>query len=470
MPTDTEVGEVFTFVMEEAIRLARLGADIIHEMEGMDFLCALQSADRGLRPIGRPAYDRLRDITNLALEASAHYRRVDPDSAFGKVKSGFARVYFDPSFRGSTDAEDLANLQSWIAEASERCVTLSHVIPCHIGIPRGVKVAIGPVTFESRADAVESMEPKLKAWVEAEPSKGKSRRRDVRETVAYLAAFQDVAHVVVSDCDSKTSEAVANEVVKAALDYIRIVAGAQYTRKIRSGGPALKGDRRSTLAWEADGEPWFTWSARWEGALVDDDFWLWIHAPEQRPLTDAVGVALQHIVDRKDIPMAAARYLEAAAWYSDAAREERPPAAIVKYLTAMERLLWTGERFGITKRLAERAAALCLAEDWNYDELREQIEEAYDLRSGILHGRLSADDPIILRNYRLCETVSRDLLIAWLSRYGWGFDRETTVEKAKAHFDEFVKEVKAEVARQKDSCTVTHNEEKLSPIDQPNLD
>ncbi len=168
-------------------------------------------------------------------------------------------------------------------------------------------------------------------------------------------------------------------------------------------------------------------------------------------MLDAVGVAVSTVLNRTDPEFVAARYLDAVAWYADAVTERAKPAAIVKYLTAMERLLWTGETgSGITRRLSDRTAALCFStEIWNFQELSDEVRRAYDLRSGIVHGRLSASNPEILKSHRLCKKVARDLLIAWLSRYGEGFATPTTIEKAKAHFDGFVAEVQAETAKRR---------------------
>jgi hypothetical protein len=223
------------------------------------------------------------------------------------------------------------------------------------------------------------------------------------------------------------------------------MAGADRTKKVRSGGPAVKNAQLATLALDERGAPFYTWTGEWEGARLDEKFWKWMRAKRQAAMAEAVGKALQTITERADAQMAAARYLDAAAWYADAATETRQPAAILKYLTAVERLLWTGEAGGVTRRLSERAAALCFTIDpWNFEELTKEIRSAYDLRSGIVHGRIRNDDPKIVRNYWLCERIARDLLITWLDRYGDGFDRETTLQKLKAHLDGFVAEVRKE--------------------------
>ncbi len=459
MLSDDEIENGFSFVMSELVRHAQMSMEQMKGLPGNDLLSTIHDANRRMRIIGRAADLRLRTLSEGVLEASAYHRRVDPDAVFDKVKEGFGLEYATPDFKGSTVAEDRARLEAWLGEAAKRCSTLTHFIPCHIGIPAKVQVDIGPVSLASRESAFEQLRPKLDELRSDVGSKeGQRQAKEVARTEAYFGAFQDVARVTVAGCDPKTSRAVADEAVHAALAYIHLMAGAPYTRRMRGGGPALRGDRRSTVALDDKGELRLSWSARWEGANIAAEAWDHLVSGEEAAMTQAAGVAIQTIVDRGVPHLAAARYLDAVAWYADAAREQSQPAAIVKYLTAMERLLWTGERGpGITKRLAERAAALCFSVDpWDFEELRDQVEEAYGLRSGIVHGRISADDPVIRRNYRLCERVARDLLMTWLARYGSGFAEETTLEKAKAHFDGFVRAVKADTAaRKKEAEPVT---------------
>ena len=106
----------------------------------------------------------------------------------------------------------------------------------------------------------------------------------------------------------------------------------------------------------------------------------------------------------------------------------------------------------MTRRLSSRAAALCFRTDpWNFEELTEEIRRAYALRSDIVHGRIHNDDPKISRNYWLCDSVSRDLIMTWIGRYGDAFGRATTLAKLKAHLDGFVVEVTAETEARREA-------------------
>ena len=274
---------------------------------------------------------------------------------------------------------------------------------------------------------------------------------------AYLQAFSDVAQVTIPDCDPPTSRRIAEEAIQAAINTLHLLAGAYPTEDTRAGGPAMASIETASIALKEDGKILLSWKKSWEGAGIHSKFWATLSEPQRAQRMDALSVAISTIINRTDPQFVAARFLDAVAWYSDAVRERSKPAAIVKYLTAMERLLWTGETGpGVTRRLSERTAALCFsAVDWDFEQLEAEVREAYDLRSGIVHGRLSATDPKVMRNHRLCQRVARDLLLTWLDRYGPGFTLETSIQKAKMHFDAFVKEVKEETAKRKLTEPVT---------------
>ncbi|PVM90709.1 hypothetical protein DDF67_09800 [Caulobacter endophyticus] len=445
--TAKAVGEVFSFVIEELTRLQRLGAAVTKELKGLEFTCMLHDVEGRMRLIGRPAYDRLRGLVVDAVGQSEHRGCLDLDRTFRVVRAGFGRDILRADFKGTTDAEDLALLQGWIEEAAAECRPLTHYIPCHIRLPQEQTFVVGPVTFTPKALAIAEVEASLAQWAAGEDDDAAWREKDRRTTLDYLEAFSDVARVTVQRCDPETSRRVAHETVQGALAFLHVMGGADRTSKVRSAGPAVQNAQRSTLAFDAEGKPFLTWTGDWEGARLDKSFWRWIQEEAQQAMALAVGLALQKVADRVDPPMLAARYLDAAAWYADAATETRRPAAVVKYLTAMERLLWTGEKGGVTRRLSERAAALCFTIDpWNFEVLGKEIRRAYDLRSAIVHGRIDNDDPKIVRNYRLCDRVARDLLMTWLRRYGAGFDREVTLEGLRDHLDWFVAEAVKETA------------------------
>ncbi|SPU45932.1 Uncharacterised protein [Brevundimonas diminuta] len=439
--------------MSEIVRHAQMSFEEMKTLGFRDFLGPKLTDQNGRQwTLGRAAIERFHELAERAVDDSPYRRRLDTKAAFESILRGYGAEYLRIDRSGTSPEEDRGRLAAWIEAAGQQCETLTHFIPCQIGMKQAGCASIGPVTFGSVENAISQLSGPLQASRDTERERDPQRSSFVTDKCdAYLQAFSDVAQVTVPDCDPPTSRRIAEEAVQAAINTLHLLAGAYPTEDMRAGGPAMASIETASIALKEDGEILLSWKKSWEGAGIHSKFWATLSEPQRAQRMDALSVAISTIINRTDPHFVASRFLDAVAWYSDAVRERSKPAAIVKYLTAMERLLWTGERGpGVTRRLSERTAALCFsAVDWDFEQLEAEVREAYDLRSGIVHGRLSATDPKVMRNHRLCKRVARDLLLTWLDRYGPGFALETSIQKAKMHFDAFVKEVKEETAKRK---------------------
>ncbi|MDO9337332.1 MAG: HEPN domain-containing protein [Caulobacter sp.] len=435
----------FEFIISEFIRFASMEADEFRENMRENFLSELHDGSGRRWTIGREAFRKLRDLSDHALAKSPFDGRVDPERAFREVRKGFGRDFIKHNADDPSEQKLFDTFQDWIAAAGTDCKRRVHLLPCHIGLESGRRISIGPVDFASARDAM----PRVQEAVMNPPDTASDRRRSFNEkqlssVEKYYSAFSDIAFVTIDGCDEPTSKALAETTVRAALDLIHVLGRAHYTEKMRLGGPATPGDRRAEIFFENDGAAAIALSSSFEGANLADQWWEEFDRDEMFKRAGPVGGLLDLLSTRQELELLGERFLDACAWYGDAVRDRSRPSAIVKYLTAMERLLWTGENSGVTKRLSTRAAALCFTVDnWNYSELTEEVRLAYDLRSSILHGRYSRSDSRIQKSYFLCERVARTLIDIWLARFGSRFFVPVTMPDLKEHLDSFVQEVSA---------------------------
>jgi len=334
----------------------------------------------------------------------------------------------------------------WIAEAAQDCRRRVHLIPCDLTLDGVERIAIGPVVLQTRERFWPGFEAELEAYLQESADDG-FRGQAVASVRDYLGAFREVAEVEVPDCDGPTSRAAAEVALQTVLDFIHVMAGAGYTARMRGPGPAVGADRRASVT-RVDGRLVISSSIQFGGARIAETGWRELAGPGAEPWLAPLAKILQVIVERRDLPLIADRFVDACAWYGDAAREPSQAAAAVKYVTVIERLLWTGERRGVTKRVAERLAALCFStETWNFSEIATEVHDAYDLRSSLLHGRISKSDPGIGRRLRLCERHAQDLLHVWWDRFGEAFAFDVSLDQLRDHLDGFTADAQQAVRR-----------------------
>jgi hypothetical protein len=404
-------------VINEVVRLANIEA-VTSELRDGGVQAAVEIRDwRGQKRIlGRAAAQTLLELSDEALASSEFDSRIDRGRAYLEVLEMIGPRYLDPN-RREIDGEEIArDLREAIAAASADCRPRTHFVPCSLVLPRGTQLALGPVLFRPTEDVLDSLASAIAAHFKMpgdEIAGGFSERDSVLE---YYRAFPDIASVTVPSCDNPTSRVVATEAIQDVEGTLTTSVSRHFTAGVR----------------------------------VDDEWWKDLAEGTSFSLIQAIGTAIEAKINRRVPELLAARFVDAVTWYGEAARESAPASAIVKYLIAMEALLWTGEDRGVTKRTASRAAALCFSvETWNFSEIEADVRLAYGVRSDLVHGRVSPTDPQVARSLRICEQVSRQLLDVWLERFHQGFDRTLELAHLKAHLDQFVRNARqaADAAR-----------------------
>jgi hypothetical protein len=157
------------------------------------------------------------------------------------------------------------------------------------------------------------------------------------------------------------------------------------------GGPNLSEDWRGSLS--VSEKKGLRYQAGYRGAgsvAFGDDWW---HRFEDEYYARALhlcGVALESVVDPGiDRPLSR-RFLEAALWFGEAVREQSRAAKVVKYTTALERIVMTNERDDITSLMSQRVAAICCENpNESFESWQRDAQRLYALRSKLVHGSLS---------------------------------------------------------------------------------
>jgi hypothetical protein len=317
-----------------------------------------------------------------------------------------------------------------------------HYLPCVL-FPLGGPdtFSVGPVTFNRTDQFFKDKKPLLKRSVEASttahikhvkaaqvkgmvPERAYSAlesRQLVRlhqaSAVKTYRSYPWIASVKVTDCDHETSQERATRAVEMALHVLRVLLGAQPTRKVRLAGSldaSLRtahlyaddqGVIQTNLTWNALGP---TGTANWHEVLMRGT----------KELT-LFGSALKPIVDPIEMHHLHHRLIDAINWFGDAATDLSASSSIVKYVSAIERLFF-GKKPLLgkhTRIFAKRVKSVL--EAYGVDEDRranEQAHTVYKARSNLLHGELSPSDDQLQETVALAEALSRMCLLcaAWL--------------------------------------------------------
>ncbi len=441
-------------ILKEVIHYAGMSIEELEPLLKDLAFSSLKDAQGRMRFAGRAAFQRLQALTERALLQSPQSRCLDVDRTARLVRDSFGQTFLGVDFPDFSEAELAAKFEQWIEKAANDCRHRVHLIPCDLALDGVGRIAFGPVTLHSRKAFWPGFEAELENYKQESNVVGRNFG-DVATAAArdYLETFRDIAEVEVPSCDDPTSQLVAGAALQAVLDFLHVVAGASYTARMRGPGPAVGADRRATVT-RVDGKLGITLSSRAAGAHIGNEAWQELTGPDGERWLGPLASSLWALVERRDLSLFADRFIDACGWYGDAAREPSPAAAAVKFVTAMERLLWTGETGpGVTRRVSERLAALCFSTStWNFAEVEAEVRDAYDLRSALLHGRISKADPEVKRRLRLCERHARDLLLTWWNRYGRLFSTEITLEQLRDMLDKFTREARG-AAKQGRSST-----------------
>lgn len=296
--------------------------------------------------------------------------------------------------------------------ALKKCKDITYFIPCHLMTTKTPEtLQIGPVLFLNRKSFRRAILKKIKDYVNSgDIDRRQLKRKLLAQAIRYYRNFDWVAQVEISNCDKKMSETIANRAVTSALDCLHLLIGAKWTYRMRVGGPAMRRDRRGQLTLSSDKLD-VSVSSSGVGQINFEEGWhRSLENPEYRHLLHLMGVALEAAVTPDLNRPLSRRFLDAAQWFGEASRDDSPSTQVVKYVTALERMVMTEEKDDITRLVTERVAAFCF-DGRNTDDLdawKEKARTAYTLRSKLVHGSMSPYAPDIWQGVKLgaelCET------------------------------------------------------------------
>lgn len=411
----TECHRFYALVQKDIKSIPR--EDALHEIP--------HPSGNGFLICGRAASQRINKLAQEAGRRAGILQRVEPEALRKPLKHLITRRFIVE--KRPTETKQVDRILAATARAAlKKCSNKTYFIPCHLMTAQTpATLRVGPILFLNRKSFRQIALEKITDYVEiGDPDRRELRRHLLTNAIRYYRSFDWVAQVEILGCDDETSKVIANRAVTSALDCLHLLIGAKWTDQMRVGGPAMRRDRRGRLTLSF-GKLDVSISSKGVGQVNFGDGWHEIlKRPEYQNLLNLMGIALEVAIDPDLNRPLSRRFLDAAQWFGEASRDESPSTRVVKYVTALERMVMTEEKDDITRLVTERVAAFCFdgktATETAVDRdiWREKARIAYMLRSKLVHGSMSPHAPEVWQGVRLGAELCETTLLRALHHFG----------------------------------------------------
>jgi len=215
--------------------------------------------------------------------------------------------------------------------------------------------------------------------------------------------------------DSDMAVELAEYVAKSLVNLFKLIIPSSHNDKISSGFDLTAEFKEYTLL-SSGSNLSFTYSSSSEANVgLPDPLLSLFDNPETQKLLDIISVSINGYLELHNEYPVISRVLDALGWLGDAVSEKSYTSMIVKYITALERLLLFGEESGLKVIISKRSATLLVMHNMisinDFEKYQQTIGKAYKMRSEILHGQISPsaisfEIPI----YEISEIVSKVII------------------------------------------------------------
>jgi Apea-like HEPN len=437
--------DAIAFTLEECVRFHGVMQEFVQSagdkaLPKYDFFHKLRGS-QGLELVcGRQATLRLQEAVVDYLRCVKRADSISADQMLNALKPIIVDRFVTERIEMSS-----RTVEKSLASALKQCVKASgdsrHYIPCqlfHEDDPR--KFEIGPVTFHDR-QAFEQISEMLVA----EHARVAAEKRHVLvfgKVLDYYRQFGWVAEVTVKACDSQMGKERAKLAVNAAVDFLHLLLGHYRSRRMVVGGPGFDTEIQGEIEVRGD-DTLLSYSVGANSAVGFEKGWhAMIEQNGWQPWICSVGRALEAITNPGICRPLGLRMVDAVAWYGQAVRESSAAAAIIKSVSALERLVATEDRTDIAQTISERSGAIRYDpnEDLEYETIVAEMQSIYKLRSRLVHGSLSPFDPEV--RARRSETLNavESVLIQGLVLFDQNnlFDRALTNREMRVSLEKLV--------------------------------
>jgi hypothetical protein len=412
---DQEIRAQILFICQEIDRIRNLNRKDLSENDRWDCLASIPSPRGGTFPWGQKALKKVDEISEAALKMHNLLGRISNRELRDKTGLVVTKAIFASCDNGQ-DIE-VKPLLSEIGKAAKLlCKDTSFLFPCHLMTAKKPdSFVIGPVRFMNRQTWQKLIVEKIRSkFFNSDKSETHNNRKLIARSVRHYRRFQWVAEVQVKNASNEVGEKIARSLVNASLDCLHLMFGGQRSHNMRIGSDAPERGRSAKLSVASNGE--LHGSVRYAGqghVNFGDDWWdktnnNLVAAQVLNSHSQLISL-LQSGIENRPI---AVRFLDAAQWFGESARDSHDASKIVKIITSLERLLIAKQPNEIAETLAKRVSAICKLgfDEKRSNEFYEDAKNAYNLRSRLIHGDRSPNDNRIKGEVFDCQELAEKTL------------------------------------------------------------
>lgn len=434
------------FIGSEISRLNDIAKSDLTKIQPLDALCHINHPDRGIILIGRKAEERVAEISVSALRGTVYSQRIH----YSKIVKGIKKSLYEmlassPAMTGQQIQKSISKI---IKDAAKDCKDRTHFFPAHLMAGSNRRAfSLGNIHFQPTDQFAEESAPLIEAMIIKSSSRGRSledSRKISEEAIAYYRSFPWVVRVTIPGCDEIIARERAEISARTSIDLIRLLGSDRNTRRMSVGGFRVFEQLQAHLEAFDSAMHWtLTRKPLGEGGF--DGWYEWLVRADNEQVILPAGKCLE-VLRAPDVnwPLAA-RWIDAVSWFGQAVQDSSDAGAVIKFVTAMERMVMTGEKGSekVYATFCERSAALIFSPGENFDEIKSRVAKIYDVRSKLAHGSLSpfSAEASIARSQS--ADFSRTLLLKAVAfAYAFGHvDQQLTVKQVGEIWNSLVSKI-----------------------------
>ncbi|WP_146050148.1 HEPN domain-containing protein [Pseudomonas syringae] len=338
--------------------------------------------------IGEKGFDELSEIITLFCP------RLTGKTSHGALKTVMKAAFYEYIIQAKRSIEpqsikDMLERAVVIVEAGHR--KYLHHIPCIFFVEESPDVFyVGPVKFTRMESFVEGIGKELEPDDKEDGSEAVCNDEYYRRSLDYYREYSWVASVSIEKSDFEVSFKNAVFICDTALNVARVIFGRDRTKLIRLSTSQSEGLRSARIWHVDDTDIKCSLSSRAVSPPGPSNWYEYLNSDEGLGIKHVLGSVIEY--SRVFMPHSelSSRLLDALSWFGDACLERSPAAAVVKYVTCIERLYFGSHQNGIKKRFSSRVAKILADFDCvGSSKVIDLAHQIYDVRSTLVHGALS---------------------------------------------------------------------------------